>query len=79
MSGIWTPRLGVQCELQLTAYPRVKAMPDLSCVCDLHHSSQQRQILNLQSDARDQTRNLMVPSWIRFRSATTGTPFFSNY
>ena len=25
-------------------------------------------------EARDQTRNLMDPSWIRFRCATTGTP-----
>ena len=33
-------------------------------VCNLHHSSQQRQILNPLSKARDQTRNLMVPSWI---------------
>ena len=27
----------------------------------LHHSSEQRQILNPQSEARDQTCNLMVP------------------
>ena len=31
----------------------------------LHHSSQQRWILNLLSKARDQTCNLIVPSWIR--------------
>uniref|UniRef100_A0A8D1MFT3 dynamin GTPase n=1 Tax=Sus scrofa TaxID=9823 RepID=A0A8D1MFT3_PIG len=37
-----------------------------ACVCDLHHSSRQRQILNPLSKARDQTRNLMVPSRIRF-------------
>ena len=40
---------------------------------DLHQSSRQRQILNPLSEARDRTRNLMVPSWIRFRCATTGT------
>ena len=35
--------------------------------------SQQRQILNPLSKARDQTRNLMVPSWIRLCCATMGT------
>ena len=43
-------------------------------VCDLHRSSQQCQILNPQSKARDQTCNLMVPSQIRFCCAMTGTP-----
>ena len=33
---------------------------------DLHHSSQRRRILNPLSEARDRTRNLMVPSQIRF-------------
>ena len=49
-------------------------MPDPSHICDLHHSSQQRQILNPLSEARDQTRSLMVPSQICFCCATTGTP-----
>ena len=40
----------------------------------LHHSSWQCQILNPLSEARDPTPNLMVPSWIRFRCATTGAP-----
>ena len=44
---------------------------------DLHHSSWQRRILSPLSKARDQTRNLMLPSWIHFRCAMTGTPFFS--
>ena len=35
---------------------------DPSRVCNLHHSSRQRQILNPLSKARDQTHNLMVPS-----------------
>ena len=48
-------------------------MQDPNCVCDLHHSSQQRQILNPLSEARDRTDNLMVPSWIHFCCATTGT------
>ena len=50
--------------------------PDLSRVCDLHHSSWQRQVLNPLSEARDQTHNLVVPSRIRFHCATTGTPPF---
>ena len=52
-------RLGVKMELPL--FP-------------IHHSSRQRRILNPLSEAGDQSHNLMVPSWIRFRCATTGTP-----
>ena len=59
------PRLGVQLELQLLAYATATSTQDPSCVCDLHHSSQQCQILNPLSEARDQTRNLMVPGQIR--------------
>ena len=40
------PRLGVESELQLSAYTTATAMPDPSWICDLHHSSQQRWILN---------------------------------
>ena len=58
------PRLGVQLKLQPLAYTRATAMPDPSRVCDLHHSSQQRRILNILSKARDRTGNLMVPSRI---------------
>ena len=68
------PRLGVQLELQLPAYARATAMPDPSHICNLRHSSRQRQILNPGSKARDWTRSLMVPSQICFRCATTGTP-----
>ena len=39
---------------------------DLSHVCNLHHSSRQRQIPNPLSQARDRTHNLMVPSHIPF-------------
>ena len=70
------PRLGVQLELQLPAYTTATATQDPCCISDLHHSSQQCQILNLLSEARDQTCNLMVPSWIRFCCITIGTPFF---
>ena len=38
------------------------------------HSSGQQRILNPLSEARDQTHNIMVPSWIRFCCAMPGTP-----
>ena len=38
------------------------ATPGLSCICILYHSSQQCQILNPLSEARDQTRLLMETS-----------------
>ena len=47
------PSLGVILELQLPAYTTATAMPDLSCICDLHHRSQQRWILNPLSKARN--------------------------
>ena len=68
------PRLGVKSELQLPAYARATAMPDPSCVCDLHYRSWQSQILNPLSEARDETSNLIVPSWIHFHCAMMGTP-----
>ena len=68
------PRLGVQSELQLPAYPTAPATPDPSRVRDLHHNSRQSQILNPRSDARDRTRHLRVPSRFRFHCATVGTP-----
>ena len=67
--------LGVQSELQLPAYATAATTPYPSHIWDLHRSSRQHRILNPLSEARDQTRNLMVPSWIRFRSATTGDPW----
>ena len=68
------PRLGVRSELQLPAYNTATAIADLSCVRDLHHSSQQRWILDPLSKARDRTHNLMVPNRICFPCTTTGTP-----
>ena len=54
------PRLGVELELQPPAYARATTTWDSSCVCNLHHSSQQRRILNPLSEARDQTQTLWM-------------------
>ena len=64
------PRIGVESELQLPA------MQDPSHVCNVYHSSQQCQILNSWSEARDRTFNLMVPSQICFCCATKRIPLF---
>ena len=55
------PRLGVQLELWLLAYSTATEMPDLSHVCDEHHSSWQRWVLNPLIEARDRTHILMDP------------------
>ena len=53
------PRLGVEVELQLLAYITATAMPDLSHICNLRHSSWRHWILNPLSEARDRTHVLM--------------------
>ena len=58
------PRLRVKMELHLLDYATAIATWDLSHVCSLHNSSQQYQILNPLSKARDQTRILMDTGWI---------------
>ena len=58
-------------------YTTAIATPDLSHVCDLHHSSQQRRILTPLSEARNQIQNLMFPSWIHVQCVRTGIPDFS--
>ena len=58
------PRLGVKLEPPLLAYAIATAMPDLSCICDLHHSLWQWQILNPLSQARGRTCILMETSRI---------------
>ena len=47
------PSLGVKLELQLQVFIRAIAMPDPNHVSDLHHSAQQRRILNTLSRTRD--------------------------
>ena len=56
------PRLAVEIELQLPAYTTATATPYPSHICNLHHSSQQRQIIN---SLRDRTCILMDTSWVR--------------
>ena len=58
------PRLGVESELPLPAYTIATAMPDLSCIYHLHHSSWQSQILNPLSRDRDRIRILTNTSWV---------------
>ena len=67
------PRLGVKLELQLPAYATATTTPDPSCVCDLHYSSQQYQILDPLSEARDWTHVLMDTSRVCYHRASSGT------
>ena len=68
------PRLGIKVELQLPAYTTTTATPDLSCLCELHHSSWQCWILNPLNEVRDRTCILLDASQIRFCWATMGMP-----
>ena len=58
------PGLGVEWELHLLAHATATATPDLSRLCDLRCSLQQRQILNPLSEARDETHILMDTSQV---------------
>ena len=70
------PRLGVKLELQLQlpAYTTETATPDLSHVCELHHSSWQHRILNPPREARDRIHVLMGTSQVHYHWASTGIP-----
>ena len=69
------PRVGVELELQLPALATATARRDLSHVCDLHHSSQQRRILNSLSRApRDWAWILMDISWVHVHWAMREIP-----
>ena len=71
------PRLGVEMELQMLAYAVSTAMPDLSQVCDLHHSSWQRQILNPKAGPGiDPTSSWILVRFVN-HCATMGTPWAS--
>jgi len=64
--------------LQLPATATATAMPDPSHVCNAHNSSQQRQILNPLSDARDQTHVFMDTSQIRLPLSHNGNSSNNN-
>ena len=68
------PRLGVQLELQLLVCTVATGTPDPIRICNLHHNSWHRQILNPLSKARDQTCVLRDTSQIRFHWAMMQTP-----
>ena len=57
-------QLGMESEMQLQAYKAATVTPDPIYTCEPSSSLWQHQILNPKSKARDQTRILMVPSWI---------------
>ena len=52
------PRLEGESELQLLAYTIAMATPDLSCICELCHSSRQHWLLNPLSEVRYQIQTL---------------------
>ena len=58
---------GGELELYLLAYTTATTLPDLSCICDLHHSSQQHQILNPLREVRDGTHILMDIIWVHYQ------------
>ena len=60
------PKLGGELELELPAYATVTATRDPSRICELHHRSQQHQILNLLSKARDGTCILIDNSQVHY-------------
>ena len=60
------PGLGVELELQLPAYTTATATQYPSFACDLPHSLRQHQILNLLSEAMDQTHILMDTSQVHY-------------
>ena len=59
-------RLGVELELQLLTCTTATATWDLSLICNLHHTSQQHQIPNPLSEARNQTHIFTDASQIHF-------------
>ena len=72
------PRLGVKSELLLPAYTTATAMPGPSRFCNLHHSSQQCQILNPLSEARNRTCILMDAGQICFHEPWWDLPAIVN-
>ena len=67
LSAYGSSQARVKLELQLPAYTTATATWDPSCIFDLRCSSQQRQILNPLSEARDRTCILMDTSQVCYR------------
>ena len=63
-------QIGTAAEIYIIA----TAIPDLSCICNLHHSSWQCWITDPLSEARDQTHIHIDTSQICFHCATMGIP-----
>ena len=72
------PRRGVELELQLPTIATAAATRKKSHSFDLHHSSRQRQILNLLSQARDRTASSGIlvaePQWELLGRQAGGAP-----
>ena len=68
------PEPGVESELQLPAYIIATATLDASCVCELHHSPEQHQILNTLNEARDGIQVLMDTSRVLNRLSHNRNP-----
>ena len=66
LKHIEVTRLAVESELQLLAYHTATAMQDLSCACNLYHSSWQQHILDPMGKAMDQTGILIDAGQICF-------------
>ena len=68
------PRLEVKSELQLLAYATATSKQDPSCVCNLHHSSQQCPILNHRTGPRIKAASSWILVGFITHWAVTGTP-----
>ena len=76
--GIWKfPGLGSNWNYryQPTQLYHSHSNPDLSCICNLYHGSQQCLIINPLSEVRDRTLVLMATTWVHYHGATTWTPW----
>ena len=72
-------RLGVESELPLPGFAIATALQDPSLGFNLHHSPQQRWILNPLSEARDGIHILMDAGQICYHCITMGTLDFLIY
>ena len=67
------PKLVVESELQLPAYTTATAMPDSSCIWNLHHSSVQCWILNPQRPGMEPATSWFLVGFVN-HCTMTGTP-----